>query len=225
MKISNSNCRWTASLGVAVLLWSASLAEAQEVLRYEAKAIGSKVKVEGTSTIHDWTVESRIVGGFMEIDTKFMTDPAFKPAAGLKLTPKVEVNIPVRSVKSDKPRMDEVMHEAMKEPANKNIQYRLKEMTLTEVPANPDGLFKFDTTGDLTVSGVTKSIQMPVTLHKAGADAVKVMGEIKLKMTDFGIKPPAPSIALGLIKTGDDVKVSFEWLTAKKKAASAQKTP
>jgi hypothetical protein len=44
-------------------------------------------------------------------------------------------------------------------------------------------------------------------------------------MTEFGIKPPAPAIGLGLIKTGDDVKITFEWMTARKeekKTASAQ---
>ena len=34
-----------------------------------------------------------------------------------------------------------------------------------------------------------------------------------VKMTSFGIQPPAPKIALGLISTGDDVKIAFEWNT------------
>jgi len=34
-------------------------------------------------------------------------------------------------------------------------------------------------------------------------------------MTDHGIKPPSPALAMGLIKTGDDVKVSLEWVLAK----------
>jgi hypothetical protein len=33
-------------------------------------------------------------------------------------------------------------------------------------------------------------------------------------MTSFQIDPPAPSIALGLIKTGDDVSLRFEWVVA-----------
>jgi hypothetical protein len=41
-------------------------------------------------------------------------------------------------------------------------------------------------------------------------------------MTDFKIEPPAPAIGLGLIKTGDDVKLSFEWLTVPKAAAPAK---
>jgi hypothetical protein len=36
-------------------------------------------------------------------------------------------------------------------------------------------------------------------------------------MTDFGIKPPAPEIlGLSVIKTGDDLKLTFEWVTEKK---------
>jgi hypothetical protein len=37
-----------------------------------------------------------------------------------------------------------------------------------------------------------------------------------MKMTDFKIEPPAPKIALGAIKTGDEITISFEWMTAAK---------
>ena len=36
---------------------------------------------------------------------------------------------------------------------------------------------------------------------------LKVTGNTKLKMTDFKVEPPSPKIALGLIKTGDEVKL------------------
>jgi hypothetical protein len=35
-------------------------------------------------------------------------------------------------------------------------------------------------------------------------------------MSDHGIKAPAPKIALGLITTGDEVSLSFEWFTQKR---------
>jgi hypothetical protein len=35
-----------------------------------------------------------------------------------------------------------------------------------------------------------------------------------VRMTDFRIEPPAPKIALGVVKTGDEVKLSFEWVVA-----------
>jgi hypothetical protein len=39
-------------------------------------------------------------------------------------------------------------------------------------------------------------------------------------MTDFKIEPPAPALALGMIKTGDDVKLIFDWTVAQRKAAN-----
>ena len=48
-----------------------------------------------------------------------------------------------------------------------------------------------------------------------GGKKVKVTGSIGLKMTDFKITPPKPKIALGLLTVDDDIKVSFEWMTAR----------
>ncbi len=77
----------------------------------------------------------------------------------------------------------------------------------------------FDAKGTLTVSGVTKDITMPVTmLRRVDQSRVTFSGATALKMTDFKITPPAPASALGLIKTGDDVKLTFEWAVGKKEA-------
>ena len=46
---------------------------------------------------------------------------------------------------------------------------------------------------------------------------LKVSGKTKLKMSQFGVVPPAPKIALGLITTGDEVSVEFNWFVAQKK--------
>ena len=45
---------------------------------------------------------------------------------------------------------------------------------------------------------------------------LKVAGKVIIKMSDHGIKAPAPKIALGLITTGDEVSLSFEWFTQKR---------
>jgi polyisoprenoid-binding protein YceI len=194
---------------VAASLLSVSLAAtAEDWSRYEAQP-GSKVTIAGTSTVHDWTVEGRLIGGFMEVNKDF----SLENAKDVKVNPKVEAIIPVRSIKSGKKRMDEVMHEAMKEKEHPQIKYRLIELK----PKSGATGAQFDAVGALTVAGVTRTNTMPVTMEKAGDDKLKVTGSTALKMTEFGIKPPAPEIALGLIKTGDDVKINFEWVTAKKK--------
>ncbi len=173
-----------------------------ETVRYQAKP-GSKVTIDGTSTIHDWTVEGQIIGGYMEVDSDFTKD--LKGSA----TPKVEVIIPVRSLKSGHNAMDNVMMDAMNQKKYPQIRYRLLELA----PADKPGAFTAK--GELTVSGVTRTNSMPITIEKISDDALKVKGATTVKMTDFNIKPPAPKLALGMIKTGDDVKLAVEWLTAK----------
>ena len=186
---------------------------AQNWTKYESQP-GSKMKLDGSSNIHDWTVESLAIGGTMEFDSSFPLDASLKSIATLKVIPKVHVTIPVRSLKSGKKRMDEVMHEAMKQPEFPKIEYQLKEMTPKSAEHSPGTPFQFDTKGVLTVSGVTRTNAMTVDIDVTEKGKLKVTGTTVVKMTDFGIKPPSPSIALGLIKTADDVKITFEWLTA-----------
>ncbi len=202
-------------VGMLLLLLAAPLL-AEAWLHFDARP-GSKVKIEGASTIHDWTVEGQIISGFLEIEPGFQTDATLKSVPSLttgKANPIVKVSIPVRSLKSGKTLMDQIMQDAMKEKEFRKIEYTLTEMKLKEAPPAAGGPYKFDTKGDLAVSGVTNKISMEVSMERVDKDRVKFIGSIPLKMTDFGIKPPAPSVGLGLIKTGDEVKVSFEWLTA-----------
>ena len=206
---------WMNAIFVGALLLLARPLPAQTWVRYEAEA-GSKVKIEGTSTVHDWTAESLVIGGSMEVDASFDADPKT-----VKVKPKVEVSIPVRMLKtSGGKRMNEVMQEAMNMKDHPKIEYRLLEMVPKGPPASPAGPYEFDTKGVLTISGVSKTNAMPVTLERIDKTKMKITGTTPLKMTDFGIKPPSPTIALGLIKTGDEIKITFEWLTAQRTEAA-----
>ena len=71
----------------------------------------------------------------------------------------------------------------------------------------------FDCKGELSVAGVTNTIQMPVAMTRLDKDKLKFTGSTSVKMTSFGIQPPT---LIGILSTGDDVKISFEWLAAKK---------
>src|SRR3954462_11594540 len=98
-----------------------------ETIQYTGKP-GSLMKVEGTSTIHDWVVECKVIGGQMELDSNFPLDPSKEPPKDLTVTPKVDVTIPVRQLKSGKSLMDTVMHNAMNAETNPTIKYTLLEM-------------------------------------------------------------------------------------------------
>lgn len=200
-------------IAIAFLITGGLLLAAENATRFTSQPNSSRLRIEGTSTIHDWTVESKLVGGFFEASPDFFTNPSL--AASMK--PNVSVVIPVRSIKSDKTSMDSVMHEAMKEKEHPRITYSLKEMKLKSKNERPNGPYLFETDGELTVAGVTKPSPMVIAMEKLDENRLKFSGTNAVKMTDFGIKPPAPAIGLGLIKTGDDVKITFEWVTARPK--------
>lgn len=198
----------------AALLCLAGTASAQNLVRFESQP-GSKMRMDGTSTIHDWHAESQLIGGFVELDATLVEAPdKVKPG---KVAAKGETFVAVRSLKcSSGKAMDAVMQEAMKEKENPRITFKLVELTLKEARG---AQVNFEAKGSLTVSGVTKDITFPVTMARR-VDQSRVMfsGATAMKMTDFKITPPAPTAAVGLIKTGDEVKLTFEWAVAKKEA-------
>ena len=133
------------------------------------------------------------------------------PPSG-KVGARALVTIPVRSFKGGSSGMDSVMQQAMKQKEFPTIEYRVKEMVLKE-PHTSGTPFVFDTKGELTVAGVTNKIAMPVTMERIDKTKLKFKGSTPLKMTAYGVTPPSPKILAGLIKTGDEVKITFEWVT------------
>jgi|ERR1043166_309417 hypothetical protein len=185
---------------------------AQNLTKFDSKP-GSKMKMDGTSSIHDWSAESLVIAGSLEVDSAFLADPmAAKPG---KIPAKVNVTLPVRSLKSGTKALDDRMYEAMKMTRFPKIEYRLTELTLKEAPKAATGPFTFDSAGELAVSGVTNKVSFPVTITRGDDKGLKVHGAVPVKMTSFGIEPPG--LILG-IKTGDEVKLTFDWVTAPSEA-------
>ena len=207
-------------LNVATALFLVAVAQA-DTTTYQAVPGGSMMKIDGTSTIHDWTVECKVIGGRMELDSTFPLDPSQEPPKELKVKPTVKVIIPVRQLKSGKSAMDTVMHGAMNIETHPSIEYSLLEMT---PKGKTDTGLKFGAKGTIKCNGVTQTNEFDVVITKVDDKKLKVAGATKLKMTDFKIDPPAPKIALGAIKTGDDVKLTFEWLTQIKAPAATAST-
>jgi polyisoprenoid-binding protein YceI len=209
----------------ASLLLAASL-HAAEAIQFRSTPKGNKVRIEGTSTIHDWQVESSIIGGSAELGDGFPLKAGTEVQPG-PVDAKVSVFIPVRQLKSiekdGKPystSMDNIMYEKLLEADHKQITYKLTELKLKEAPKATDQPYQFEANGELCVAGVTNKITMPVMVTFPEEDKVKFAGSVTVKMTDFKVEPPAPSLALGLIKTGNEVKLFFEWVAVRKADAA-----
>jgi len=189
---------------------------------------GSKMRIEGTSNIHDWQVEGKLIGGYIEVDENFPLEPGKEVKPG-KVEIKGETFVPIRSLtsleKDGRPystRMDDVMYEHLLEATNKRIIFYPTELTLKEAAKDKSAPYVYDAKGKLVVAGVTNEIAFPVNVVPQGGDdkRIKVSGTTSVKMSQFKIDPPAPKIALGMIKTGDDVKLIFDWLVGPAKKAA-----
>ena len=185
---------------------------------------GGKVRLEGTSTIHDWQVEGYLIGGTVEAGPKFPTEPGQSVEPG-KVEAKANVFIPIRSLtsieKDGSPystSMDDIMYQKLSQATQPRIQFQLDDLVLKEAAKKADEPYVFEATGQLAVGGVTNKITMPVDVLPMSGGKLKVSGTTTVKMTDFKIDPPAPKIALGMIKTGDDVKIIFTWMLKKSAA-------
>jgi hypothetical protein len=208
---------------VAGLLLAGLAVSAADLTRYNAKPGSLKMRIEGTSTIHDWQVESSIIGGYIEVGPEFPVEPGQAATPG-KLEATGEAKIPVRSLfsiekdgKKYSDRMDEVMYEHMRAKDNPWIVYHITELVLKEPAKSKDAPYVCDAKGTLAVAGVTNAISMPVNITPLGDKKIRINGSTTLKMTSFKVDPPNP-LGLG-IKTGDDVKLIFEWMVAGKPAA------
>lgn len=208
--------------GLLLLVFSLHSAE---LTRFNAKPGTLKMRIEGTSTIHDWQVESSIIGGYLEVGPGFPVEPGQAATPG-KLEARAEAYIPVRSLfsiekdgKKYSDKMDEVMYQHMRAQDNPRIVYRLNELVLKEPAKAKDAPYVFEAKGELALAGVTNSITMPVNVLPLGDKKIRITGTTSLKMTSFKIEPPNP-LGLG-IKTGDDVKLIFDWLVVQKPAATA----
>jgi YceI-like domain len=189
-----------------VLLMVATVAVATERARF-APAPNSTIKISGTSTLHDWTMEGATINGGIEIAPEIASAPndsnSWKSAKPLE----VSVSIPVSTIKSDRDRMTNIMRDAMKAAKYPEIRYQLIEANPLE--GRPDN-FTIKTRGKLTISGVTRDIDMNVVAMRGADNRYTLSGEAPIRMTDFGITPPVTM--LGALKTGDQVKVSFRWI-------------
>jgi len=206
----------------AFFLLAAWTAQAGPMTIYSARS-GSKMRMEGTSSMHDWQVESKFIGGSLEVGQGFPTEPGQSVTPG-KVDAGGQVFVIVTSLKSLEKSgspysdaMDNVMNEHLKSDKYPRITYHLDELVLKEAPKDKDAPYLFDSKGDLCVAGVTNTISMPVEVTVMPDKKLKITGTTGLKLSQFKIDPPGLAFA---IKVGDDVKVIFTWILAPKPPAA-----
>lgn len=148
------------------------------------------LKVEGTSSIHDWHMESTKATGKAEMTPG---------ANGAETIKSLSFTMPVESLKSGKGQMDTNAYKALKTDKYPDIQFVLTEVSSingTQIKAK----------GKLTITGSSKVISLDVT-QKAVGNSIEFSGTLPIKFSEFNVSPP--TAVFGTIKTGDALQLSF----------------
>ena len=114
------------------------------------------------------------------------------------------VNIDTDMKDFEKSGFHKVLHgEVLQSDRFPSIKFRSVSVTNLQKSGNNRS---FTLNGDLTLRGVTRRVSFPVKVTLNG-NQLRATGEETIKQTDFSITPY--SGALGTIKIGDQLKVSF----------------
>jgi polyisoprenoid-binding protein YceI len=153
----------------------------------------SSLIVEGTSSLHDWYLKATDMSG----QINFNLDSVLH-------IKKLTLLVQVMGLKGAKKGMIKKMCNTLQVAKYGTIAYQLKRIDkITRI--NPQK-YSLQTTGNLIISGVSR--QVPLKLFVTVKDNnITVVGDKKLKMTDYNIKPP--KALFGMLKTADTLKVNF----------------
>lgn len=154
----------------------------------------SKVTVDGTSNVHDWTVEAKAMNGKINAQLE----------SALKIN-QLTFTVEVEQLKSGKSGMDKNTYKALNSTKFKTIDFKMTRVQ--KITKISDNNYQLELTGDLTISGKTKSVVINSTVQVQGSKLV-LNGKYKLNMIHYGVEPP--KALMGTIKTGEEVTVNFK---------------
>jgi polyisoprenoid-binding protein YceI len=183
-------------LGILLIVGSTQVLQAQTKYKIqETKDID--MKLSGTSTLHNWTMETQTFTGEAQFGFK-------SGNIQLNSIKSLSFNLNVTDLKSGEKGLDKNAYKALKTDQYKDIVYKLSS---AKVMSEKNGKYLIKTQGNLSIAGVTKDVAMDVyaVVNKDGS--ITCTGSDKLLMTDYQVKPP--KFMLGAMKTGDAITLNY----------------
>ena len=168
-----------------------------------AFAAGSRLWIEGQSSVHPWTCEAAVPQAHLEVDA---TAPEMVRALHLK--------VEIAGIECGNGTMNDKLREALHADKFPAIEYRL-----TQAERLPEAGTRIEATGDLSINGRTRRAAFQVDVKPQPDGTAQANGSIVMLMSDFGVEPP--TAMLGLLRTADEITVRFTVRTSLRAAPHA----
>ena len=152
----------------------------------------STMTIYGTTNVHDFKTKVEQMKGELVVSSS-------------KKVQSLNIEIPVRSIKSGEKLMDNKTYEAFKDDKYPTISFQLIDVASLQITGDDINVI---VNGNLTIAGVTKKISFKTTGKILKPGAYEFKGSIPLKMTDFKMKPP--TAMLGVMKVGDAITLKYD---------------
>jgi hypothetical protein len=205
----------------ASMLLLASAVQAAEATRLTAGA-ASAVVLEGSSNVTDWrcrgtSIEARMVVSTSADHINEVIDRIedgnigvwmSNPSRGSFPAPAFDLTIPVAAFRCGNRVMESDMRRALKADAHPAVRFSFRELRGGIQHDLDTGLYHAAVTGDLTLAGVTRTIDLTVSAQRLSRTSFRVRAVLPLRMTDFDVTPP--SALFGAIRARNDLTVRFD---------------
>jgi polyisoprenoid-binding protein YceI len=158
-----------------------------------------QLTIDGTATI----VGKWVCGGDANVQAK-PADAAEKVPGLDSGVQTVVVTASVPAIDCGDSTMNKHLQKALKSIEFPEIRYQALKYTLVDNGA------AVETSGDLTIAGVTKPVGLGAKLIPLPQGGTRVVGKVEINMRDYGVKPP--TVFFGTLKVADVVTVQFDTL-------------
>jgi polyisoprenoid-binding protein YceI len=162
---------------------------------------GSRLWVEGNSTVRSYSCET------FEMTASVEVDPAVVVARVAALPDRVrrmEVIVPVATLECGNDTMNRHMLDALKAKDHTDIRFTMNRTELVAEGGEGTALLE----GNLRIAGQDRPVLLMGQVTDLEDGTVAVKGFYELDMTDFGVSPPR--LMLGTLRVHDDVIVHYE---------------
>ena len=165
-------------------------APAATLERFELMKDRCAAGFDATSTLHDFRGWTKSVRGSIQ----FEKDRLEETAAAL-------VSVDARTLDTNNPDRDREMHaDFLNSDKYPEFRFELKEFRRTSA-----GSCRMK--GTLEIRGVAREVEMSGVFEPREDGYLRVKGELRTKMSDFGISPPVTAL---VIRVDDEIRIWFE---------------